>query len=120
MSVRNALIFNCMSIGSESDFVRRTSSVQQRRKKNKRISNRCMYIRSMNNSGMCEFVRILRTRPCICYKHTPRDQFAGFVNCTREPSCNKMRKANKVRQRLWMHDISILTDDIFHRHVYVI
>jgi len=65
-------------------------------KKNKRISNRCMYIRSMNNSGMCEFVRILRTRPCICYKHTPRDQFAGFVNCTREPSCNKMRKANKV------------------------
>lgn len=115
MSVRRAYILH---VGSESDFARcdATSSVRCIAKKGKkaRVSNRCMYTRSMNNSRMCEFVRILRTRPRICYKHTSRDRFAGFANRTREPSRNKMREANKVRQRRWMHDISVPVDDITH------
>lgn len=67
-----------------------------KKKKNKRVSNRCMYTRSMNNSGICEFVRILRTRPRICYKHTAA-RSVRWIREPREPSRNKMRKANKVR-----------------------
>lgn len=84
MSIRHALIF-CMSISSESGFARcdyvfRSLYSETVRRKKTDVSNRCMYMRPMNNSRMCEFVRILRTRPRICYKHTPRDRFAGFVN----------------------------------------